>query len=171
MTHGASGLANVSCDVSGGVEGGKMTAAVRYVTSAIVVMSVAMASLNAAADWPLEGLYRATGVAADGAHYSALVQIIKFGDSYLVSWSFPHESIEALDDPDRIGVGIARGDVLAVCIFSEDFAGVVLYEIERDGRRLVGQWTGAGGDGVLRAETLTWLEASSGSGRRSSVIR
>ena len=134
-----------------------MTTALRSVASVLIFMSVAMTSLNAAADWQLQGLYRAEGVDAEGAPYRALVRIIKFGDSHLVSWTFGSES-EALDEPDRIGVGIARGDVLAVSYFSEDFAGVVLYEIESDGRRLVGHWTGAGGDGVLRAETLTRLE-------------
>ena len=136
-----------------------MTTAVRCLASVLICMSVAVTPSNAAADLQLQGLYRADGVDAEGAPYNALVQIIRFGDSYLVSWTFARESTEVPDEPDRIGVGIARGEVLAVSYFSEDFAGVVLYEIESDGRRLIGQWTGAGGDGVLRAETLTRLHA------------
>ena len=134
-----------------------MTTAVRYLTAVLLCVSVTTTVEGGAADWPLQGLYRADGVDAAGAPYRALVQITRFGDSYLVSWTFAHPA-QTLDEPDRIGVGIACRGMFAVSYFSEDFAGVVLYEIEREDRRLVGQWTGAGGDGVLRAETLTRLD-------------
>jgi hypothetical protein len=99
-----------------------MATGLRSLASVLIFMSVVMTSLNAAADWQLQGLYRAQGVDAEGAPYSALVQIIKFGDSHLVRWTFVRELTEMPDEPDRIGVGIARGDVLAVSYFSEDFA-------------------------------------------------
>jgi hypothetical protein len=107
----------------------------------------------------LQGLYGARGIDGDDSEYTALVQIIKFRDSYLLSWSFS-ETAEALAlDPDAIGVGITRGSLLSVSYFTESFAGVIVYDIDADGRRLVGHWTGAGGDGLLRTEVLTRLDS------------
>jgi hypothetical protein len=119
---------------------------------------------ESARDLPIEGLYHADGVSPNGGDYEGLVRIIQFGESYLVSWTFAPDPLSE-EEPDSIGVGIVAGQTLSVSYFGDDFAGVVVYRIESGGRRLVGQWTGAGGDGVLRPETLTRLDAASAAAR------
>ena len=53
-----------------------------------------------------------------------------------------------------IGIGIIRGDVLAVSYYTGTNIGIALYHIEK-GPRLTGEWTVLGADGQRYPETLT----------------
>lgn len=127
--------------------------------SVVVVVAglLGLTGAEATRDVPLGGLYHAEGTSPHGGTYQGLVRIVRFGDSYLVSWMIAPDAEALEEEPDAIGVGIVADDTFAVSYFGEEFAGVVVYRIEGAGRRLDGRWTGAGGDGVLRPETLTRL--------------
>jgi hypothetical protein len=98
----------------------------------------------------LTGLYAAEGTNPDGSAYAAIVEIIKRKDSYLVRWT-------QANDEEVIGVGIQRDGALSVSYFGGTPA-IVVYSVAGDGK-LDGQWTMAGGEGVLYKETLTKVSA------------
>jgi hypothetical protein len=136
-----------------------MKAAVRFALCVIVFSGLTGASLSADEGAPrIDGIYVAAGRNPDGTEYRQVVHIARHGQSYLVSWMGPEESAEMLVlEPRAIGIGIVRGEMFGVSYFSEEEAGIVVYAIEEGGRRLAGQWTGAGEDGELHSETLTRL--------------
>ena len=97
----------------------------------------------------LTGLYACEGTNPDGSPYSAVVEIVKRQDTYLVRWT--------QENNDQVmGVGIQQDGVLAVSYFGGAPA-IVVYSVGGDGR-LDGQWT-MGGAGRLFKETLTKVSA------------
>jgi uncharacterized protein (TIGR03067 family) len=95
----------------------------------------------------IAGMYQCDGLEADGNRYTAQVEIRRLGDAYAVSWA--RGTV-----PIHIGVGVRKGDVLAVSFASKGGGGIAVYQISKD-RKLQGEWTDLGGIGVLRTETLT----------------
>jgi hypothetical protein len=99
-----------------------------------------------AQDVALDGTYRSEGVNPDGTKYRGTVEIAKDDQTYLVRWLARQVT--------SIGIGIVRGDVLAVSYYTGTNIGVALYRIEK-GPRLTGEWTVLGADGQRYPETLT----------------
>jgi len=97
----------------------------------------------------LSGVYACEGTNPDGSPYTAVVEIIKRQETYLVRWTQENED-------QVMGVGIQRDGVLAVSYFGGAPA-IVVYSVAEDGR-LAGQWT-MGGAGRLFNETLTKVAA------------
>jgi hypothetical protein len=95
---------------------------------------------------PLDGTYRSEGVNPDGTKYRGTVEIAKDDQTYLVRWLARQVT--------SIGIGIVKGDVLAVSYYTGTNIGVALYRIEK-GPRLTGEWTVLGADGQRYPETLT----------------
>ena len=98
----------------------------------------------------LTGLYACEGTNPDGSPYTAVVEIVKKQDTYLVRWTQEN-------DEQVMGVGIQQADMLAVSYFGGSPA-IVVYSVAGDGR-LDGQWT-MGGAGRLFKETLTKVSAT-----------
>jgi hypothetical protein len=97
----------------------------------------------------LSGLYACEGTNPDGSPYTAVVEIVKRQDTYLVRWT-------QQNDDQVMGVGIQQNDVLAVSYFGGAPA-IVVYSVGSDGK-LDGQWT-MGGAGRVFKETLTKVSA------------
>jgi hypothetical protein len=97
----------------------------------------------------LSGLYACEGTNPDGSPYTAVVEIVKRQDTYLVRWTQEN-------DEQVMGVGIQQDGVLAVSYFGGAPA-IVVYSLAAEGR-LDGQWT-MGGAGRLFKETLTKVSA------------
>lgn len=97
-------------------------------------------------DIALDGVYRSEGVNPDGTKYRGTVEIAKDDQTYLVRWLARQVT--------SIGIGIVKGDVLAVSYYTGTNIGVALYRIEK-GPRLTGEWTVLGADGLRYPETLT----------------
>jgi hypothetical protein len=110
----------------------------------------------------LEGMYSLTGLNPDGSVYRGVVQIVRRGESFLVSWLFPKPSGETVVATlTQAGVGIAKGGVLAVSFYGQDVTGVGLYHVEEGGQRLTGEWVSANDtSGTVHFETLTRLPAA-----------
>jgi hypothetical protein len=98
----------------------------------------------------LSGLYACEGTNPDGSPYTAVVEIVKRQDTYLVRWTQEN-------DDQVMGVGIQQDGVLAVSYFGGSPA-IVVYSVTTEGR-LDGQWT-MGGAGRLFKETLTKVSAT-----------
>jgi hypothetical protein len=94
-------------------------------------------------------VYACEGTNPDGSPYTAVVEIVKRQDTYLVRWTQEN-------DEQVMGVGIQQAGVLAVSYFGGAPA-IVVYSVAADGR-LDGQWT-MGGAGKLFKETLTKVAA------------
>ena len=97
----------------------------------------------------LSGVYAAEGTNPDGSPYTAVVEILKRQDTYLVRWTQEN-------DDQVMGVGIQQDGVLAVSYFGGAPA-IVVYSVASEGK-LDGQWT-MGGAGKLFKETLTKVSA------------
>jgi hypothetical protein len=97
----------------------------------------------------LNGIYSCEGTNPNGSPYTAVVEIVKQEDTYLVRWT--QQSGEQVT-----GVGIHQNGVLAVSYFGGAPA-IVVYSVAGDGR-LTGQWT-VGDAGRLFKETLTKVAA------------
>ena len=97
----------------------------------------------------LSGLYACEGTNPDGSPYTAVVEIVKRQDTYLVRWTQEN-------DEQVMGVGIQQDGMLAVSYFGGAPA-IVVYSVASDGK-LAGQWT-MGGAGRLFKETLTKVSA------------
>jgi hypothetical protein len=108
------------------------------------VLTVAAADPVSSTD--LTGIYVCSGTNADGSSYQAIVEIARQNDAYQLQWVVDSEVV-------AVGMGIRKGDVLAVAYFSGQ-PGVAAYRIEPDDR-LVGEWTVDDADGLLFSETLT----------------
>ena len=87
----------------------------------------------------LSGVYACEGTNPDGSPYTAVVEIVKRQDTYLVRWTQEN-------DEQVMGVGIQQAGVLAVSYFGGAPA-IVVYSVAAEGR-LDGQWT-MGGAGRL----------------------
>ena len=97
----------------------------------------------------LSGVYAAEGTNPDGSPYTAVVEILKRQDTYLVRWTQEN-------DDQVMGVGIQQDGLLAVSYFGGAPA-IVVYSVASEGK-LDGQWT-MGGAGKLFKETLTKVSA------------
>ena len=131
----------------------------------LAVFLVLLASLPqpaAASEPQLEGVYSLTGVSPDGATYRGLVKIVRRGESFVVSWMVPRVVGETVVATIlSAGVGVAKGEMLAVSYYGQDTTGVVLYRIEEGGQRLLGEWVSASDNGgAVHSETLTKLPAA-----------
>ena len=110
------------------------------------------------ADPALGGMYAAEGLNPDGSKYRGVVKIDRHGESYLLAWMYGQiEDGTLVLVPRAAGIGVASGGVLAVSYYAQGMTGVILYQIEDRGQRLVGGWVMAGADGTIHTETLTKL--------------
>ena len=116
------------------------------VAALAVGLQVCVPAICGAQEMALDGVYRSEGVNPDGTKYRGTVEIAKDDQTYLVRWLARQVT--------SIGIGIVRGDVLAVSYYTGTNIGVALYHIEK-GPRLTGEWTVLGADGVRYPETLT----------------
>lgn len=124
----------------------------------LVLASTALTSTAVAGEPEIEGTYLARGVDADGSPYDALVEIVAYGDSFIVATMIPDVSGDAMQVTlASIGIGILNGGVLAVSDYGPDGARIASYQVEDGGRRLAGRWTWVDGDGTAYKETLTKL--------------
>lgn len=95
----------------------------------------------------ITGEYVAESTELDGMIQLSDVTIERRGDAYLMTY-MKNGAVAS------VATGIRKGDVFSACFAVHNNAGIVVYEIQKDGR-LVGQYTGLGGLGVLADETLT----------------
>jgi uncharacterized protein (TIGR03067 family) len=95
----------------------------------------------------ISGQYKSESLQFTGEKQQAEVEIKRLGDCYLVKWS------KGILDA-YVGIGLRKGEVLAVCWANQGQIGACLYQIEK-GPRLTGVWTMLGGAGVVQRETLT----------------
>ena len=116
------------------------------VAAVATVLHVFAPAVCSAQDVALDGVYRSEGVNPDGTKYRGTVEIAKDDQTYLVRWLARQVT--------SIGIGIVRGDVLAVSYYTGTNIGIALYKIEK-GPRLTGEWTVLGADGQRYPETLT----------------
>jgi len=116
------------------------------VAAVATVLHVFAPAVCSAQDVALDGVYRSEGVNPDGTKYRGTVEIAKDDQTYLVRWLARQVT--------SIGIGIVRGDVLAVSYYTGTNIGIALYHIEK-GPRLTGEWTVLGADGQRYPETLT----------------
>jgi hypothetical protein len=114
--------------------------------AAAVALPLLVPAVCTAQEVAIDGVYRSEGVNPDGTKYRGTVEIAKDDQTYLVRWLARQVT--------SIGIGIVRGDVLAVSYYTGTNIGVALYHIEK-GPRLTGEWTVLGADGVRYPETLT----------------
>jgi hypothetical protein len=116
------------------------------------------ARIAAGAEPALDGMYVAQGSNPDGSEYRGVVKIARRGEGFMVAWLFPHlVGEEMLLVLKSAGIGLMSGGTLAVSYYGQDATGIVLYQIENGGQRLVGRWTSATGEGAVQSETLTKL--------------
>src|SRR3984893_12849202 len=95
----------------------------------------------------ITGHYKAESLQFTGEKQTADVEIKRLGDCYLVKWS------KGILDA-YVGIGLRKGEVLAVCWANQGQIGACLYQIEK-GPRLTGVWTMLGGAGMVQRETVT----------------
>ena len=95
----------------------------------------------------ITGQYKAESLQFNGEKQQAEVEIKRLGDCYLVKWS------KGILDA-YVGIGLRKGEVLAVCWTNQGPRGACRYQIEK-GPRLVGSWTMLGGAGEVQRATLT----------------
>ena len=120
----------------------------RIVLLGVVLTAVCVLNSNAAPAGPadLVGVYRCDGMNPDGSAYRGVVEIAKVRETFRVKWT--------LDDSAVMGVGIYSNNILAVSYFGGAPA-VVVYKVDVDGTKLVGEWTMGGIEGSVYTETLT----------------
>jgi hypothetical protein len=125
----------------------------------MILAMIGGAGIPAAGEPELDGMYEARGTNPDGSEYQGFVQIARRGESFLVTWIFPQAASDevVVFRLTSAGVGIVSSGMLAVSYYSKQVAGVAVYRIEEDGKRLAGRWTVAGADGAVHIETLTRL--------------
>ena len=127
-----------------------LTYATKLLMTALLITALQFPA-RAAENPSLEGVYAWTGVDVDGTAIHGLVHVKRHGDSFLVAWLLhPDDTL-----PAAVGVGVAGEGMLAVLFYGPLTDAVVLYRIEDGGRRLVGRWVAAGGDGAVHPDVLT----------------
>lgn len=130
-------------------------------TAGVLVGFVAVPASVAAQGAKLDGMYRSHGKNPDGSEYRGFVEVVRNGDSFVVSWLSPERTREAVRITRvSVGVGIVEGDVLAVSYTASRVPAIATYRIEAGGERLVGQWTVMNGRGSVFIETLEKLPSS-----------
>jgi hypothetical protein len=131
-------------------------------TLSLIALVAAVIPTPAAADTRLEGVYVSRAVNPDGSVSRGTVHIAQQGESFFVSWMSVHivENV-ALLELTSVGVGIVSGATLSVSYLdAEDRLGIVVYQIENDGRELRGRGTTIEDDGAIYSETLSRLTAA-----------
>jgi len=129
---------------------------------AVVVLIACGAPRAVASELELEGTYTAKGFNVDGSEYHRVVRIIRRGESFLVAWMLPERVDEVIVPRTKsAGVGVVNGGMLAVSYYGQDVTGVILYQIEEGGQRLIGRWVTADGNGAVGSETLIKVPSSS----------
>lgn len=124
---------------------------IRRALCAVTVWAIALfapPTRGSAQEVDLGGTYQCEGVSVRGNPYRGIVEIVKDDQTYVVRW--------VSREGPAVGIGILRGDLLAVSYFTGSDVGVVVYRIE-PGPRLRGEWSILGADGHLHPETLTKL--------------
>jgi hypothetical protein len=135
-----------------------MRRALLHAIPMMVLAATVLTSTAVAGEPELEGTYLARGVNADGSPYDALVEIVPYGDSFIVATMIPDRSGDEMQVMlTSIGIGILNGGVLAISDYGPDGGRIVSYRVEEGGRRLVGRWASVEGDGTVYEETLTRL--------------
>lgn len=107
----------------------------------------------------LAGVYLCEGTDPTGSEYRGFVRIAGHRDTLVLTWMFPDRAERGALRPSAVGVGIANGGSLSVSYYSATMAGLIVYRVEQEHQRLVGEWTVPGGDGTLYSEVLTRLAA------------
>ena len=122
-------------------------------------MVLGFATTPVRADEPhVTGMYLSNRLNADGSQYQGLVYVVQDHDTFVVSWmDLQSKNDQLVIVPAAAGVGLVEGRVFAVSQYSLQAIGLMLYRIEDDGRRLIGRWATAEGDGAAYSETLTRL--------------
>ena len=93
----------------------------------------------------LAGLYLFQGIYRDGKTYRGLLKIIQVGkDVYGLRWSIADKAV--------VGIGILKGDFLAVGLVSSGVVGVGSYRLNGSGLPIVGTWTDTEEDGKTYIE-------------------
>jgi hypothetical protein len=132
------------------------------VSALVVVTTSLIAPAARSEDHPaLSGLYLCEGTDPTGNDYQGVVRIATHRNTVILTWMFPDGIERAALRPSAVGVGIPNGSSLSVSYYSGTMAGLVVYRIEQESQRLIGEWTVAGGDGTLYSEILTKLAVES----------
>jgi hypothetical protein len=124
-----------------------MMHASRFVGVLAGVLLLAMPLAQAAPNDDIAGVYRCEGMNPDGKPYRGTVEIVKNDQTYRVKWTMGQRGAS-------FGIGVVRGDMLAVSYYTGGNLGVVVYRIVK-GPQLIGEWTVLGADGQLFPEKLT----------------
>ena len=95
----------------------------------------------------LAGTYRCEGTNPDGRTYRGIVEMVKDDRTYRVRWTMGQGGTS-------VGIGMVRGDLLAVSYYTGQNVGLVMYKIDK-GVQMIGEWAVLGADGQLLPETLT----------------
>lgn len=124
--------------------------------SALVLLAMpAFATAFATEELDLVGEYICKGKNPDGGEYRGAVTITKKGDSLSVKWKYEGTEYE--------GIALVAERTLSVCwVQKRDRAvavGIGTYTMRMDGKTMDGRWTTFGGDGTVRVESLTRVEA------------
>lgn len=93
------------------------------------------------------GKYESTSTDLDGKEHKADAEISRQGDAYLVRYTKG-------DSLAYLGIGLRRGNSLAVTWANRGEVGLSFYKIEKDGR-LLGEYTQLGAIGIVNKENLT----------------
>jgi uncharacterized protein (TIGR03067 family) len=110
-------------------------------------LAVYKRQITAGEEVDITGRYTAENFQLNGQKQIVDVEIMRLGDCYMVKWS--KGILNAW-----IGIGLRKGDTLAVCWANDGQIGACLYQIEK-GPQLSGIWTILGGSGLVQRETLT----------------
>jgi hypothetical protein len=124
-----------------------MMHASRFAGVLVGVLLLALPLAQAAPNDDLSGVYRCEGTNPDGKPYRGTVEIVKNDQTYRVKWTMGQRGAS-------FGIGVVRGDMLAVSYYTSGNLGVVVYRIAK-GPQLIGEWTVLGADGQLFPERLT----------------
>ena len=98
----------------------------------------------------LVGDYRYVGD-DDGGEYAGTAKITAHRDAFKIQYDNGVMGTE--------GIGIFDGKILSVCWADGRSHGVLVFETQKDGTTLVGRWTELGGDGKIKKETFTRIQA------------
>jgi hypothetical protein len=100
----------------------------------------------------ITGRYRCEGMNPDGRAYRGTVEITKNDETYRLRWIMS-------EGGTSFGIGILRGEFLAVSYYTNGNLGVVVYTVKK-GPQLSGEWTVLGTEEKLFKETLTRIGIS-----------
>ena len=122
-----------------------MARPVAFIGVVLLVFGALTFAQDQAPKTDVSGVYQCEGKNPDGSPYKGMVEIAAVGDTYLVRWQLSNR-VEVW------GVGIYRHDTLSVSYFGGTPA-IAVYN--KQGNRLIGEWTMGGAEGEVFSETLT----------------